>query len=697
MTPSTGVPRPPRGVPWLIAAKELRETLRDRRTLAAMVLLPFVLYPLLGLFLVEYAGWQTRALQARRSRVAIESTLSAAVTAQLRASSTLDVRVLPPGVARPALLEAVRRRELDVALRTVGRGAAAGGNERLEAVFLSSQDDSALARQRVEEVLHRVATRLRDERLRLVHLTPADLAPVVADFYDVATREQSSTATLARLLPVLLVLTTLLGALYPAIDLTAGEKERGTLEPLLAAPVLQRNIVLGKFLAVATLASVSGLLNLASMSTSLALGLRGAGPAAALTIPWRAIPLAVLALVATALFFSALLLAVAALARSFKEAQNLLTPVYLACILPAAAASLPGVELRWTTAWVPGFGGALLLRELVRGTASLGPALLSLGTSCVAASVALWAAGRAYTSERILFREDRGPGSKPPRQHGSTAADRVGSLGWSMSELGRRPALPPASMFGLLALILGLILFVGAPLQRAHLFGGLTATQLFIIVLPGVMVLRFSGLPVARSLGLRLPRPMAVVGAVLLGASAWLLLLLLLVRIAPELPKEAEELARRLLGSDPNRPRWLTLAVLALVPAVCEETLFRGVVLPSLARAVPPAAAIALCGLLFGLFHLSIYRLPTTALLGMVSGWLAYRTRSLFPSMIFHGVNNGVAVVSALGHWLGRFTDTGSTQFTPPAWAIVAALVASAAGAALVRWDGKLAHRAQVR
>lgn len=170
---------------------------------------------------------------------------------------------------------------------------------------------------------------------------------------------------LAAFVPLMLVLMTMTGAVYPAIDLTAGERERGTLEMLMAAPVPPQHILLGKFAAVFLVAVMTALVNLTGMMLTLygtgfdrVLLSGGAGPLMLAQV--------LLMLVVFAAFFSAVLLSVTSFARSFREAQAWLIPLMLVSLAPGILSLMPGVRLTFPLSLVPLVNIVLLGRELFR-------------------------------------------------------------------------------------------------------------------------------------------------------------------------------------------------------------------------------------------------------------------------------------------------------------------------------------------
>jgi ABC-2 type transport system permease protein/sodium transport system permease protein len=208
--------------------------------------------------------------------------------------------------------------------------------------------------------------------------------------------------------PLALILMTIAGAVYPAIDLTAGERERGTLEILVAAPVPRLALLLAKYVAVLTVAMLTATVNLIAMSVT-ALG-TGLGPVIfgeqGLTLSLVVGAFLLLALFAS--FFSSVLLALASVARSFKEAQAYLIPLMLVSLVPGLLALLPGLKLEGTLTVAPLLNIVLLGRDLLEGQAHLTAAAVVVVSTFLYALAALALAARIFGAEAVLYSESGG-------------------------------------------------------------------------------------------------------------------------------------------------------------------------------------------------------------------------------------------------------------------------------------------------
>lgn len=249
---------------------------------------------------------------------------------------------------------------------------------------------------------------------------------------------------------------------------------------------------------------------------------------------------------------------------------------------------------------------------------------------------------------------------------------------------GSTPDLRASLVF---VLFLALLFLGGAlPLQLLLGEGGLLAAEWLLLFLPSMIRLRASGFDVAGTLSLSRPTATEVAGALVLGAGALPLIWTVgwLQTFVLPIPWEVLEGLERLVTADsPGRLLWLLL-VLAVTPAICEEVVFRGVLLGG-SRSLAPWKAIVLNGAVFGAFHLSlstVVRFLPTALLGCAIAWAVWRSRSLWTGVAMHLLNNATIVaLASFPAFRDAFSDP---RAPPPVPVIVAGGIAFAAGVGII-------------
>jgi len=384
----------------VVFAKEVRDNTRDRRALASALF-----YPLLGPVLMVLL----LSVVARTVTERIEEPLDVPVVGAERAPYLIrfleqnDVRVQPP----PDDPEAeVRSGERDLVLvvsegyrEAFGRGEPAA----VQLVLDSSRQTAETSVRRLSRLLDAYAGKVASQRLLARGISPVVVAPIAVERLDLAT-PQSQAAQFLNLLPYFLIFSVFIGGMYLAIDTTAGERERGSLEPLLLNPVRRRELVLGKMAAVLvftlvavveTLLAFAVVLRIVPLESLLGVGMR-LDPGALLATFLITVPLMPLA--------AALQIIIATFTRSFKEAQNYLSLLPLVPALPGLFLAFVPVRQETWMMLVPTFGQQLLINRVMRGEfVALSDAALSAAVTLAAAAALTLLAVRLYESERVLF------------------------------------------------------------------------------------------------------------------------------------------------------------------------------------------------------------------------------------------------------------------------------------------------------
>src|SRR3954447_4436663 len=657
---------------WVIFRREVRDQARDRRTLFMIFILPILLYPFLGIGVVQFS---TAFEQKARSVLVIGAEYLPDAPPLLNPTRDGFHESLFDSPAEAGRLKVkVEAQEgpwldPDYRRRAVGAGWAAATlpippdlrqrlatieSEQLPINYDSTDERSQITYLRLKEVL----SRWKDEvvRTRREHdkLPPSYTDPFEIKAEDAASASEQGVNVWAKLFPFLLVIMSLTGAFYPAIDLCAGEKERGTMETLLISPASRAEIVLGKFFTVVLASMLSALLNIVSMGlTGVQLAnqvgaVKSADPdhlSSVLAPPsLAAASWMILLLIPLSVFFSAVCLSLAVLARSMKEGQYYMTPLYLICLPLIFLTLAPGIELNLFYSLVPVTGVSLLLRALILGDYDVAARffLPVLIPTVVYGAVALRWAIDQFQREEVLFRE----------------AERFDLRIWVRHLLrDKEPTPTGGEAVFCFALMLTMAWFMIQYLSNNGMAGSTAAMAAgqvaFILTPPLAMAVLLTSSP-RRTLRLFWPRGRYLA----LGIALPLALNPLVNELRPivetlfPISQALKEALGQMMKSVPS----LGMAVLlfAAIPAVCEELAFRGFILTGLERGHRTRSAILLSALLFGFLHvlLSLFQqLFNATLLGIVLGLLAVRSRSIVPGIVFHFLNNGMAVL--LGHWVG--------------------------------------------
>lgn len=688
----------------LIFLRELRDQLRDRRTLFTIAVLPLLLYPLLGMSFIQITQFRrdhdskililgagalpeaprlietseesppafalefcpaseaaTLSLEVptteagfRRAETAGPSSRRRPAKDELREfaqreiqSGQYDVVLLfPSGFAEE--LDRFRRQATDEQASSASIEAREDERQAPQPKLYVSgaSDKSQVAAERLNRVLNRWRQAIVRRNLEIRAVPEQATEPFVVASADVAEPSSLRAATWSKVLPFVVLVWALTGAFYPAIDLCAGEKERGTLETLLSSPAERSEIVFGKLFTVITFSMATALLNLASM------GLTGAfiisqldhfapaqmqlGPPPPLAVFWL-----VLALPLVSGLFGALSLAVATFARSSKEGQYYLMPLLLVTLPLMLLSMLPGAELNLGASLVPVTGMLLLLRTLIEGhyLEAARYAVPVIGVTAACCGLAMRWAVDQFRNEAVLFRESE--------------RFRLGLwLRHVLRERGDTPRVGDAVLCGVLLLLLRFFVgMVAWPPQSWDSFASQTVVVLAaLIAAPAVLMSIMLTRSPRKTLLLNMPHPAAAPAAVALALllhPAAICLAETVKSLYPMSEDVTSQLARFTSFVQDAPSIWALLAVLAVAPAICEELAFRGFILSGLRHMGHKWAAIILSSVFFGAAHGILQQSLTACVVGVVLGFLAVQTGSLLPSVCFHLTYNAASI------WMG--------------------------------------------
>ncbi|MDR6937261.1 ABC transporter permease [Luteibacter sp. 3190] len=380
--------------------KEVRENLRDRRTLISALVTGPLLGPVMFIMLMNVMVTRELAKTDRPLTVpVIGAELAPNLVAALKSAS------IDAGPAIPDPENAVREQRTDVVVRISPRypeAWAKGQPVQVELIYDSSRRDASAPIVRVRGLVESYGRREGAMRLIARGMSPNTAWPVQVADRDQAT-SQSRSALMFSFLPYFFVLTVFLGGMYLAIDLTAGERERQSLEPLFVNPVPRWQILAGKLGAICTFALVSLLLSVAAFATAPwfipteKIGI-------ALDLGWRFGSQVVLLMLPMILLLAALQSLVSAFARSYREAQTYLSVLMIIPVLPSLLLSVVAIRAEpWMYA-VPLLGQNLGIVQLLRGDGMTAWEIgLCMAGGFTAAILAIWATATMYRSERLAI------------------------------------------------------------------------------------------------------------------------------------------------------------------------------------------------------------------------------------------------------------------------------------------------------
>jgi len=692
---------------FLLLKREVRDQFRDRRTLFMIFVLPLLLYPVLGIFVSQagqysnhkpsfvtvfvpsdfdhavqehqifplfalnekdtltshfsealFSGKEKQRLLVLTFETIASEDFEQAATNQAKQAIDAkkgDVALIIP----PSFLEKLRKTYDEIRPRRrrpppsptsspdspegtppaqISEDSRPLDIPRPNVIYSTATQKSLIARNRLDRVLDAWNHQLGAENIKKGGLLPEVASPIEVQTSDIAAKTSFHGASVwAKSLPIFLLIWALTGAFYPAIDLCAGEKERGTLETLLSSPADRTEIVVAKLLTVMTFSVLTSFLNILGIAITgyfLISRISGIGIPSMWTPLWL-----FLALIPAAALFSALCIALAAYARSSKEGQYYLTPLMLIVLPLVLFPTSVEQELTLGSAFIPVSGivqvlGALLEGDYYQGFKYLPVVTLVTVVCCVVAI--RWSVDQ-FNSESVLFRE----------------SERFRLRPWIIRLLTTRlpkPTPQAAILCGMLILVARYFLsFLPVDLGSSKsLILQILMSQLLIILLPVLLLTAISSSSVWKTLRLSLPRQLWTIPVAFFLALCWHPINLWVgswvVSVYP-VSGEMTELLQELQYNISLGSPWVVFLLLAVLPGFCEEITFRGYILTGLDTPGHRFRAVMISAIFFGATHAILQQSILAAFTGILLGWLAIQTGSIWPTIVFHITHNGINVL----------------------------------------------------
>ena len=386
--------------------KEILDLLKDRRTVISMIVIPILLFPVVMFGLGAVMSSQIKKVEEKAKAVAI---FGAEYAPNLVSLILADGRFEQVGVPKDSIQPAIQDKRLEAALEFPADFEAkldAGDTAQVIIYYDQAEFRSETAENQLKAVIREFEDKIVEIKLMTVNLNKNSIHPVKIASKNLAPPEKMGGVILSIFLPYMLMILCLNGGMYPAMDLTAGEKERGTLETLLVSPASRLDIAAGKFLAVLTASFITGILGTASMGISSMMGFAGfdENAPAGISVNPLSILVLILLILPLACLFSSLLLSLSLTARSYKEAQSYVSPLMIVVIFPAFASFLPGFEFQTIHTFIPVLNTSLLLKEVLQGTFPWGKIALVFLVNAIYAGLGIFMAKKMFEKESVLFR-----------------------------------------------------------------------------------------------------------------------------------------------------------------------------------------------------------------------------------------------------------------------------------------------------
>ena len=390
-----------------IFKKELIDVLRDKRTLIFMVVIPIFITPLLVIGSIKFQEYQNKKSEEKILKIAFINDSEDSFIKQLL-SDQKGVKIIE-GVPLDSVKSYIKSDSLQGGLyleKGFLKKIKTDSSGEVK-IYYKSSDLMSKSKKRMQAALDIYEEKIIAERLKQLDVDGQILEPITITSTDMATAKETLGKAIGGFIPYVLVMFIFLGAMYPAIDLGAGEKERGSLETLLSSPATKFEITMGKLLVVSLTGIVSGLVSVLGISSSLffidKIPVQIQETILELINPFMIFSIITL-MIPIAIFFASMLLSISFYARSFKEAQSLMGPLNMIIIVPLFLSLGPGMEMDHATALMPLINVGLLTKEILAGSVELIYFIETFFSLLFCAAIGIWFSVFWFKKENTIFR-----------------------------------------------------------------------------------------------------------------------------------------------------------------------------------------------------------------------------------------------------------------------------------------------------
>lgn len=626
-----------------IFKKEIIDIIRDKKTLFMGIVLPLILYPLLMIIMTQIMTISMNSIENDYINIAFEKYPSKELITLIK---NYDSDCVINIVKSKNYKKDLEKGNIDAYVDIKEKNKI----ENYKIYINSSKENSSTVNSKLEDIFNTYKEKKVKDKIEQLQLNVEEtLEPVVYSTIDLAKTEEVAGLLLGQILPLILIMGVLLGAIYPAIDSMAGEKERGTLETLFTLPISNLELVMGKYMAVSLCAIVTAILNVVSILMTLIYILSTGNISGQLlsnnfNISALSGPLFItlICICLFAMVVSAVSMCVCSLAKSFKDAQNYITPVMFLVLIPSYASMIPNLNLDRTTSIIPVVNISLLIKSVLSNNANLSLIALVFISNFAFVILSVILLSKLFNSEEILFGNNRNFSFLEKR---------------SNIKKGTMPSVSDGVILYALGLVL--LIYVGSYIQLKLKMTGIVLTQVMIISLP-LLFAYYIKSDFKKVFSLKLPKIKHLFGAACLWFGTYLLAMVITNIIMYYFPQNQEIVEGLNNALFIKNNLLLNLLIVAAMPAICEEIFFRGFILTSFKNNKKSyRGAIIFSGILFGLMHMDFIRVVPTSILGIAFAYAVCKTNSIAVSMFMHFLNNGFAVV--VTHISSKFSDNIQT------------------------------------
>ena len=354
---------------FTVLKKELKDTLRDRRTLISAVIIPALIIPILLIGVTKLQTTLMKKEGVKQLKIAVignpENFREQLEDSTFKIFTSYKIEDAKQAVAKDSL---------DAIIEFQPNFFANVNDMKSGNMNLYYKSTNLMLYSRISEKLEIIKSQILQERIKKLNISEEALVPFSVSKVDIATVKEQLGKMIGGFLPYIFIIFCFTACMYPAIDLITGEKEKGTMETLLSSPASRFQILIGKMLTISIVGLSAALMTIVGM----VVGLKFLPniPADFLAtindiVSVKFMVMLFAMLIPLSIFFAGLLSAIVIRAKSFKEAQTMVTPMMFVIIIPAMLALIPGVVLNWQTAFIPVLNIALATKEIIAGTINM--------------------------------------------------------------------------------------------------------------------------------------------------------------------------------------------------------------------------------------------------------------------------------------------------------------------------------------
>lgn len=625
-----------------IFKKEILDIVRDRKSIFMMIVVPILLYPIIMVLLMGIMNSSINKMTSETITLGLSSTPNAEFVEIVDSENAIREKEDTLGNIEIKTNIKDYKSELEKGEIDAYIDNSIKDND-YKVIINSASDESGIKSDAIFDVMNKYKRKMSEREIEKHGLNSKQiLEPIKYEKVDITNSAKKAGMLLGQVIPFILIIGVLFGSIYPAIDVMAGEKERGTLETLFSLPISNMELVIGKYMAVSASAILTSLLNIISMSCTLGYFMKAESiyNPSMMHINYSVLGGAVLITVVSVILFaqvvSALAMCVCSFAKTFKEAQNYITPLMLIIMVPAYISMIPNISLSRITATIPVVNISLLIKSVISLRANMKMVSLVLIVNLIFVLISLVLLSKIFNSEDILFGEKRNF-----KLIQSRSSIKEGSM----------PGISDGFMVYVLAFIS--LIYVSPILNMKLGIMGNTINQ-FIMALIPILVAVYIKADFKKLFSIKKIKIKDIIRAAVtwfVGSLIMSVFVMILLKLFPDQMKVSEQLNEIIKSSG---GLFTQIILFALVPAICEEILFRGFVLSAFRdkktfgqkNEKHIVFAIVVSGILFGIMHLDFIRIIPTSILGMVMAYNVYKSKSIFTSVGIHFFNNLLSVLS---------------------------------------------------